>query len=151
MAGATKTAGLSDRDSVSDTAGDADSINASCTSGAANAASAINTHGSAGAAGSAGADFSLVRIILHTGRPHQIRAQFAHIGHPVAGDRKYGDNKANINRKPGGYKMRHIPSPALWAASFEFLHPVKQSPIAVSAPAPRGEYPWDCFKESDFI
>ncbi|HOX61060.1 MAG TPA: RluA family pseudouridine synthase [Candidatus Magasanikbacteria bacterium] len=33
---------------------------------------------------------SLVRIELKTGRPHQIRAQFAHIGHPIVGDMKYG-------------------------------------------------------------
>lgn len=35
-------------------------------------------------------DFSLLKIKLGTGRHHQIRAQFAHIGHPVVGDFKYG-------------------------------------------------------------
>lgn len=33
---------------------------------------------------------TLVRIELQTGRFHQIRAQFAHFGHPVVGDIKYG-------------------------------------------------------------
>ena len=33
---------------------------------------------------------SLVRVLLHTGRTHQIRAQFSHIGHPLVGDGKYG-------------------------------------------------------------
>lgn len=33
---------------------------------------------------------SLVEIELETGRYHQIRAQFAAIGHPIVGDRKYG-------------------------------------------------------------
>lgn len=33
---------------------------------------------------------SLVKIYLKTGRPHQIRAQMAHIDHPVFGDIKYG-------------------------------------------------------------
>lgn len=33
---------------------------------------------------------TLVRIILHTGRKHQIRASLAHLGHPVTGDPKYG-------------------------------------------------------------
>jgi len=37
----------------------------------------------------AGAD-SLVRVRLETGRTHQIRAHFAAIGHPVAGDPRYG-------------------------------------------------------------
>ena len=34
--------------------------------------------------------YSLVKIRLITGRPHQIRAQFSHIGNPVLGDVKYG-------------------------------------------------------------
>ena len=33
---------------------------------------------------------SIVEIELVTGRPHQIRAQFAYIGHPLRGDGKYG-------------------------------------------------------------
>ena len=33
---------------------------------------------------------SLVEIELHTGRTHQIRAQFSYIGHPLWGDTKYG-------------------------------------------------------------
>ncbi len=38
-------------------------------------------------------NFSLVRIALKTGRPHQIRAQFSHIGHALVGDTKYGGQK----------------------------------------------------------
>ncbi|HEY3730917.1 MAG TPA: RluA family pseudouridine synthase [Steroidobacteraceae bacterium] len=38
---------------------------------------------------------SLVEVILHTGRTHQIRVHAAHCGHPVAGDAKYGDSGAN--------------------------------------------------------
>jgi 23S rRNA pseudouridine1911/1915/1917 synthase len=33
--------------------------------------------------------YSLVQINIHTGRTHQIRVQFAHMGHPIVGDRLY--------------------------------------------------------------
>ena len=32
---------------------------------------------------------TLIEVLLHTGRTHQIRAQMAHIGHPLLGDAKY--------------------------------------------------------------
>ena len=38
-----------------------------------------------------GAEYSLLLIRLKTGRHHQIRVQLSHMGHPIAGDRKYGD------------------------------------------------------------
>jgi 23S rRNA pseudouridine1911/1915/1917 synthase len=38
-------------------------------------------------------DVSLLEIQLHTGRYHQIRAQFSAIGSPIVGDIKYGSKK----------------------------------------------------------
>lgn len=40
-------------------------------------------------------DYALVEIALHTGKTHQIRAHMAHIGCPVLGDEKYGDERLN--------------------------------------------------------
>ncbi|MDE7439226.1 MAG: RluA family pseudouridine synthase [Clostridia bacterium] len=40
-------------------------------------------------------DIALVKIYLHTGKTHQIRAHFAFIGCPVLGDEKYGDEALN--------------------------------------------------------
>jgi len=37
----------------------------------------------------------LMQATLGTGRTHQIRVHAAHIGHPLAGDPKYGDREAN--------------------------------------------------------
>ena len=43
--------------------------------------------------------YSLEEIHLETGRTHQIRVHFAHIGHPLAGDDMYGGLRTNIYRQ----------------------------------------------------
>ena len=58
---------------------------------------------------------SLVEVQLLTGRTHQIRAHFAHMGHPLLGDGKYGTNE--INKKYGGYKKQLLYS---YKLRFEF-------------------------------
>ena len=48
-------------------------------------------------------ELCLVECELLTGRTHQIRAQFADLGHPLLGDGKYG--RGEINRKYGMQKQ----------------------------------------------
>ena len=78
-------------------------------------------------------DASLVRILLETGRSHQIRVQFASRQLPLLGDRKYGG-------RPGT-------GIALWAHRLRFTHPVTGETMCFSAPPPESA-PWTAFSKS---
>ena len=54
---------------------------------------------------------TLVEVVLHTGRTHQIRVHLSHIGHVIAGDELYGGKTDLIGRQ------------ALHAYHIEFTHP----------------------------
>lgn len=59
-------------------------------------------------AGPDGESVSDLELELVTGRTHQIRAQFAHMGHPVIGDGNYGRNKVNMHFETiDGKKVRY--------------------------------------------
>ena len=59
-------------------------------------------------AGPDGESVSDLELELVTGRTHQIRAQFAHLGHPVIGDGNYGRNKVNMHfETKDGKKVRY--------------------------------------------
>lgn len=68
---------------------------------------------------------TLVELVLHTGRTHQIRVHMAHIGHPVAGDISYG-----LGPIPG------IEGLALHAMRLGFEHPVTKERLQFEAPLP---------------
>ena len=74
---------------------------------------------------------SLVEITLLTGRTHQIRAQFSHHGHPLVGDRRYGDPSEDCGI-------------ALWSCYLGFRHPESGETMAFSQ-MPPPDYPWTCF------
>lgn len=67
---------------------------------------------------------TLVRIELETGRYHQIRAQFGAIGHPIAGDKKYGAANGDGN------------SIRLHSAKMAFEHPVTKEVLSFDSPPP---------------
>lgn len=71
------------------------------------------------------AQTTLLEVILETGRYHQIRAQFAAIGCPVAGDAKYG---STLNIPGGAIALHH--------ARMELIHPVTRETLIIKAPAP---------------
>ncbi len=50
-------------------------------------------------------DTALVEVEIETGRTHQIRAQMAHIGHPLHGDKKYG-SKYSCPMSLASYKLK---------------------------------------------
>ena len=61
--------------------------------------------------------FSLVRLVLETGRTHQIRAHMTHIGHPLLGDELYAQ-LYGFWEDP-----QYMPRQALHACRLEFTHP----------------------------
>ena len=69
-------------------------------------------------------NMTLVNIKLGTGRAHQIRAQLAHFGHPIAGDRRYGKDSGT------GYDI------ALQSYRLEFEHPTKKEHMIFEIPVP---------------
>jgi 23S rRNA pseudouridine955/2504/2580 synthase len=72
---------------------------------------------------------TLVEIELKTGRTHQIRVHGAHIGHPLAGDEKYGDQAFNLRMKRLGLRRM-----LLHAHYLEFMDTGSGEKVAVSAP-----------------
>jgi 23S rRNA pseudouridine955/2504/2580 synthase len=72
---------------------------------------------------------TLAEIAIETGRTHQIRVHSAHIGHPVAGDEKYGDREFNLKMREHGLKRLF-----LHAARFEFS--IGERSYGFSAPLP---------------
>lgn len=73
-------------------------------------------------------DASLARVKLVTGLQNQIRVQFAAIGHPVIGDRKY---------HPAEAKERGIDRVALHAVRLEFSHPRTGKSMVIDCAPPR--------------
>jgi len=75
--------------------------------------------------------YSLLAAELKTGRTHQIRVHLAALGHPIAGDDKYGDFELNRRLKKQGLKRMF-----LHAQRLAFTHPLTGAPLEIVSPLP---------------
>lgn len=73
--------------------------------------------------------YSLVEIRPETGRYHQIRKHFAHLRHPIIGDRPHGCNKQNKLWKE---RWKHE-TMLLHASQISFTHPINQKLVTIRA------------------
>ena len=73
--------------------------------------------------------YSLVEIEPQTGRTHQIRKHFAHIYHPIIGDRPHGCNKQNKLFK----EKWEMTTMMLHASLLSFQHPFSKEKIVITA------------------
>ncbi len=69
-------------------------------------------------------EISLVRVVLETGRTHQIRVHLSWLGYPLAGDTMYGTDETTLPRH------------GLHCARMTLTHPVSGEDIAITAPVP---------------
>lgn len=69
--------------------------------------------------------YSLIELELETGRKNQIRVHMAQIGHPIAGDKKYGSTTNPIGRM------------ALHARLLAFYHPANNEIVKFETPVPK--------------
>ena len=77
-------------------------------------------------------ELSLLRVILHTGRTHQIRVQFSSRAMPLVGDVKYGSRYRDC-------------ALALWSQALGFRHPATGKAMSFSA-MPEPVFPWNGFE-----
>lgn len=70
------------------------------------------------------AAYSLLHVVLETGRTHQIRVHLAHLGHPLLGDKLYGGDNDVMKRQ------------ALHCVSLAFTHPLTKERHTFTSPLP---------------
>ncbi len=77
------------------------------------------------------ADAQLTEVVIFTGRTHQIRVHANYLGHPLAGDDKYGDRKFNKFMKQKGLKRLF-----LHAWKLTITHPTTGETLPIEAALP---------------
>jgi 23S rRNA pseudouridine1911/1915/1917 synthase len=73
-------------------------------------------------------DADLVRLLIDTGRTHQIRVHMAHLGHPVLGDPVYGRNRPDDSMR--------APRQMLHSLCLHIEHPTRGGELEFHAPLP---------------
>ena len=94
---------------------------------------------------------TLVECRLETGRTHQIRAHFKHIGHPLFNDERYGGHEILKGTTFTKYKQfvencfKVLPRQALHAKTLGFRHPVTKEMMEFDSEIPQDMT--DCLKK----
>ena len=83
-------------------------------------------------------EVSLVKVVIKTGRTHQIRVHFAHAHHPVVGDATYGGKKRvkAVQNHLLRARLSKIKRQMLHARRLSLVHPVTGETLDWSAPLP---------------
>jgi 23S rRNA pseudouridine1911/1915/1917 synthase len=82
---------------------------------------------------------TLVSCRLDTGRTHQIRTHFMHLGYPIFNDARYGRGN-NKQKKIVKNCFSILQGQFLHAQSFIFIHPITGKPIYFDIPLPKKMY-----------
>jgi 23S rRNA pseudouridine1911/1915/1917 synthase len=86
--------------------------------------------------------YDLLNVVLGTGRTHQIRVHFSHLGRPIFGDPEYGGREKWYRSmfgpdRPLGRKLLEIMQrQALHASRLEFAHPITGEPLVFEVEMP---------------
>lgn len=84
-------------------------------------------------------ELSLLRVVIETGRTHQIRVHMSHLHHPIVGDATYGGGPRRaqaIRFKPLQEILLQVRRPMLHSRTLGFLHPSDKTYRRFQAPLP---------------
>lgn len=79
---------------------------------------------------------ALLRLMIETGRTHQIRVHMKATGHPLVGDPVYGEARWRSITGPARRALRQFPRPALHAWKLSLDHPHSAQRCSFEAPVP---------------
>ena len=88
--------------------------------------------------------YSLLKVMIETGRMHQVRVHLQAVGCPLVGDADYGGAPLLLSQIKRKYKPKEdeaerplLDRPALHAEQLAFVHPTTGAPLTIVAPWPK--------------